>query len=75
MDMSGALAGTPPRKLDRKNVGLGDRPPRTEEIDTTDDARWTFVSIRRDNANFARLELIETDGESKNDSAKVSRPR
>jgi hypothetical protein len=61
MDVSDALAGTPPRKLDRKNVGLGDRPPRTEAIDTTDDGRWTFVSIRRDDADFARLELIETD--------------
>jgi hypothetical protein len=75
MDVSGALAGTPPRKLDRKNVGLGDRPPRTEEIDTTDDARWTFVSIRRDDANLARLELIETHGERKDGSASIRRPR
>lgn len=61
MDATDALTGSPPLKLDRKNVGLGDRPPRTEAIDTTKDGRWTFVSISRDDAEFARLELIETD--------------
>lgn len=61
MDASDALAGVPPRALDRKQVGLGDRPPRTEAIDTTEDARWTFVSISRDRASFARLELIVID--------------